>query len=149
MARKPSMKLNVLSVAELLQLRDEIQTALSGKIQMEREELQQKLDELARMEVGGDGLAAGGNTRTVRRARKPDGAAKRTASPATRRRGAKRAPVYIRYYDPETGKTYSSRGPMATWLRAKQEAGEDIEKKYRVSKSNPLPKKLVHLTPPD
>jgi hypothetical protein len=37
---------------------------------------------------------------------------------------------------------------MATWLREKQEAGQDIEKKYRVSPSNPLPKKLAHLTPP-
>ena len=36
---------------------------------------------------------------------------------------------------------------MATWLRAKKEAGVEIEKKYRVSKSNPLPKKLAHLTP--
>ena len=46
MARRP-FKLSAMSVAELRQLRDEIQTALSGKIQMERDELQEKLDELA------------------------------------------------------------------------------------------------------
>jgi hypothetical protein len=36
---------------------------------------------------------------------------------------------------------------MAKWLRAKQGAGENIDKKYLVSASNPLPKKLAHLTP--
>ena len=58
MAKRSSMKLATLSVAELLQLRDEVQTALSGKIQMERDELQEKLDQLTRMETSGDGLAA-------------------------------------------------------------------------------------------
>ena len=144
MAKRSSMKLTTLSVAELLQLRDEVQTALSGKIQMERDELQEKLDQLTRMETSGDGLAA-----AVRGSRKSGRGANGAGSARTRRRtGSKRPPVYIRYYDPETGKTYSSRGPMATWLREKQEAGEDIEKKYRVSKSNPLPRKLAHLTPP-
>ena len=136
------MKLTTLSVAELLQLRDEVQTALAGKIQMERDELQEKLDELARMETNGEGLMA-----TVPGSRK-SGRDANGAGSTRRRGGSKRPPVYIRYYDPETGKTYSSRGPMATWLREKQKAGEDIEKKYRVSKSNPLPRKLAHLTPP-
>jgi len=46
-----------MTVAELRQLRDEIQTALSGKIEMEREELQQKVDQLSELEnsVAGDG----------------------------------------------------------------------------------------------
>ena len=144
MAKRSSMKLTTLSVAELLQLRDEVQTALSGKIQMERDELQEKLDQLTRMETSGDGPAA-----AVRGSRNSRRGANGAGSARTgRRTGSKRPPVYIRYYDPETGKTYSSRGPMATWLREKQEAGEDIEKKYRVSKSNPLPRTLAHLTPP-
>jgi DNA-binding protein H-NS len=142
MARKP-FKLDAMSVAELLQLRDELQTALSGKIQMERDELQQKLDELAQMESGSNGAAPAKTSRGKRVSRKNGAAAARGRKPST-----KRPPVFIRYYDPETGKTYSNRGPMATWLREKQEAGQDIEKKYRVSASNPLPKKLAHLTPP-
>jgi hypothetical protein len=145
MARKP-FKLNAMSVAELRQLRDEIQTALAGKIQMERDELQQKLDELAQMESSSNGAAPAKTNRGKRTIRKNgrDGAAVATG----RKSSAKRAPVYIRYYDPETGLTYSNRGPMAKWLRAKQEAGENIDKKYAVSASNPLPKKLAHLTPP-
>jgi H-NS histone family len=36
-----------------------------------------------------------------------------------------------KYRDPATGDTWSGRGRMATWLKHKQDAGEDIEK-YRV-----------------
>ena len=33
-----------------------------------------------------------------------------------------------KYRDPVTGDTWSGRGRMATWLKRKQDAGEDIEK---------------------
>jgi DNA-binding protein H-NS len=39
--------------------------------------------------------------------------------------------VKPKYRDPATGETWSGRGRMATWLKRKQDAGEDIEK-YRV-----------------
>jgi DNA-binding protein H-NS len=39
--------------------------------------------------------------------------------------------VTPKYRDPATGETWSGRGRMATWLKKKQDAGEDIEK-YRV-----------------
>ena len=39
--------------------------------------------------------------------------------------------VEPKYRDPATGETWSGRGRMATWLKRKQDAGEDIEK-YRV-----------------
>jgi DNA-binding protein H-NS len=39
--------------------------------------------------------------------------------------------VKPKYRDPATGETWSGRGRMATWLRRKQDAGEDIEK-YRL-----------------
>jgi DNA-binding protein H-NS len=39
--------------------------------------------------------------------------------------------VRPKYRDPVTGDTWSGRGRMASWLKAKQDAGEDIEK-YRV-----------------
>jgi len=32
------------------------------------------------------------------------------------------------YRDPVTNETWSGRGRMANWLKAKQEAGKDIEK---------------------
>lgn len=39
--------------------------------------------------------------------------------------------VKVKYRDAATGETWSGRGRMATWLKRKQDAGEDIEK-YRV-----------------
>lgn len=34
----------------------------------------------------------------------------------------------VKYRDPRTNETWSGRGRMATWLKRKQDAGEDIEK---------------------
>jgi hypothetical protein len=39
--------------------------------------------------------------------------------------------VKEKFHDPATGDTWTGRGRMASWLKRKQEAGEDIEK-YRV-----------------
>ena len=39
--------------------------------------------------------------------------------------------VKAKYRDPKTNETWSGRGRMATWLKRKQDAGEDIEA-YRV-----------------
>ncbi len=36
--------------------------------------------------------------------------------------------VKAKYRDPVTGETWSGRGRMASWLKRKQEAGEDIDK---------------------
>jgi len=36
--------------------------------------------------------------------------------------------VKPKYRDPKTNETWSGRGRMATWLKRKQDAGEDIEK---------------------
>ena len=38
-----------------------------------------------------------------------------------------RAEVKAKYRDPTTGETWSGRGRMITWLRRKQDAGEDID----------------------
>jgi hypothetical protein len=35
--------------------------------------------------------------------------------------------VKAKYRDPNTGETWSGRGRMATWLKRKQDAGEDID----------------------
>src|SRR6266699_2731837 len=35
--------------------------------------------------------------------------------------------VKDKYRDPATGETWSGRGRMATWLKRKQDAGEDID----------------------
>ena len=36
--------------------------------------------------------------------------------------------VKAKYRDPETNETWSGRGRMASWLKRKQDAGEDIDK---------------------
>jgi hypothetical protein len=38
-----------------------------------------------------------------------------------------RTEVKAKYRDPVTGESWSGRGRMATWLKRKQDAGEDIE----------------------
>ena len=38
-----------------------------------------------------------------------------------------RAEVKVKYRDPVTNETWTGRGRMATWLKRKQDAGEDIE----------------------
>jgi DNA-binding protein H-NS len=45
--------------------------------------------------------------------------------------GERRAEVKVKYRDPATNDTWTGRGRMASWLKRKQEAGEDIEG-YRV-----------------
>ena len=44
-----------------------------------------------------------------------------------------------KFRNPVTGETWSGRGRMATWLKNKQNAGEEIEK-YLVSKVSTIPR---------
>lgn len=46
---------------------------------------------------------------------------------AQRRKGRK-IKVKAKYRDPKTSETWSGRGRMASWLKSKQDAGENIEK---------------------
>jgi hypothetical protein len=41
--------------------------------------------------------------------------------------GDGRAEVKVKYRDPVSNQTWSGRGRMASWLKRKQDAGEDIE----------------------
>jgi hypothetical protein len=43
-------------------------------------------------------------------------------------RGERAQEVKAKYRDPVTNETWSGRGRMTTWLKRKQEAGEDIDK---------------------
>jgi DNA-binding protein H-NS len=43
-------------------------------------------------------------------------------------RKGRRAKVKAKYRDPKTNETWSGRGRMASWLKSKQDAGENIEK---------------------
>jgi DNA-binding protein H-NS len=124
MARQ-QFKLDAMSMAELRQLRDEVQTALSGKIQMERQELQEKLDELERLEIGSVALETG----------RPDIASN---SPRRRKRlsgngiGAKgKSSLAGRKVEPKyrgpNGETWAGRGQAPRWLTELEASGSSRE----------------------
>ena len=125
--RRPRRQLNLdaMSLAELLQLRDEIRTALSGKIQMERRELQSKIDELARLKSGSDdvnssepSVAKRGRSKT---ARKHLSGNRRTIRAGHALAGRKVEP---KYRDPANpAQTWAGRGQVPRWLKAYEAAG--------------------------
>jgi hypothetical protein len=43
-------------------------------------------------------------------------------------RGGRAQEVKVKYRDPATNETWTGRGRMTTWLKRKQDAGEDIDK---------------------
>ena len=59
--------------------------------------------------------------------KKANGSAKGKVNGAARKNGGATS-VKAKYRDGKTGETWSGRGRMASWLKAKQDAGENIEK---------------------
>jgi DNA-binding protein H-NS len=107
---KQTFKLDSMALAELVQLRDEVQSALSGKIEMERRELQTKLTEIEKLQDGA-------KPRKVRRSRN---AGIGTAHPA---KGKKAVP---KYRGPD-GETWAGRGLAPRWLLALEAKGKKRE----------------------
>ncbi len=70
-------------------------------------------------------LAALGDGVPKKRGR-PAGKANGSGNGAVRK--ARRAKVKAKFRDPKTNETWSGRGRMASWLKAKEDAGEKIEK---------------------
>jgi DNA-binding protein H-NS len=70
-------------------------------------------------------LAALGYGAPKRRGR-PPGKTNGAAGGAVRK--ARKGKVKAKYRDPKTSETWSGRGRMASWLKAKQDGGEKIEK---------------------
>ena len=122
MPRQAALKLDAMSLAELRQLRDEVQTALSGKIQMEREELQRKLNELSNLES-----SAGDGRPEVRlgRPRKPAGGGRAGNGKSHPLKGRTVAP---KYRDPANrDQTWAGRGQAPRWLTAYESQGRKRE----------------------
>ena len=59
--------------------------------------------------------------------KKANGLGKEKANGAARKNG-RATSLKAKYRDGKTGETWSGRGRMASWLKAKQDAGENIEK---------------------
>jgi DNA-binding protein H-NS len=123
MARQ-QLKLDAMSLAELRQLRDEVQTALSGKIQMERQELQEKLGELARLVVGPVALVTSGIANDRKnRGRKRVSRQSPEANGKSRLAGRKIEP---KYRGPN-GETWAGRGQAPRWLTELEASGSSRE----------------------
>jgi DNA-binding protein H-NS len=102
---KRKLNFGGMDLAELLQLRDEIETALNGKIAMERDELQSKMAELAALERKRSksvGMMGGGGKALKRGA----------GSKPHPLKGQKAKP---KYRGP-TGETWAGRGLPPRWL---------------------------------
>jgi len=117
--RQAALKLDAMTVPQLVQLREKIQTALSGKIQMEREELQRKIAELSSFES----TATGGGHVEVKLGR-----AGRRAVGRPRGNGKahplKGRTVAPKYRDPENpSQTWAGRGQAPSWLTAYENQG--------------------------
>jgi DNA-binding protein H-NS len=98
MARR-AFKLDKMALAELVRLRDEVQSALNGKIEMERRELQTKLVEIEKLQS----------------ASKPTGAGKGRLIGNARKHPAKGKKVAPKYRGPN-GETWAGRGQTPRWL---------------------------------
>jgi DNA-binding protein H-NS len=93
-----------------------------GQIQSRHEQSRSaKRDELEMQ------LAALGYSASKKRGRRPRLSANGIGNGATARKGRK-GKVKAKYRDPKTKQTWSGRGRMASWLKTKQDGGENIEK---------------------
>ena len=118
MPRQAGLKLNAMSMPELLKLREQIQTALARKIEREREELQAQIDQLTALGLTGDGsgsaVGRGRPSRVSARSRRGNG----KAHPL---KGRSVAP---KYRDPENpSQTWAGRGQAPRWLTAYEAQG--------------------------
>ena len=115
MPRQSGLKLDAMSVPELLKLREQIQAVLASK----REDLQRQIDELSMLDM------AAGTSRRVVVAR---GRRSRVAAPSARGNGRghplKGRSVAPKYRDPENpSRTWAGRGQTPRWLTAYEQQG--------------------------
>ena len=109
-----------MEVAELVQLREEIETALNGKIVIERDDLQTRMDALSvlvgKHSNGGSRVAFGKGSKRSRGAQ----SAKVKVHPL---KGKKAQP---KYRGPN-GETWAGRGLAPRWLTALEKRGKKRE----------------------
>ena len=99
--RQSGLKLNAMSMPEVLKLRERIQAALASKIEEERRELQHQIDQLSALDLTG-----GGSRNAVRRGR-PSRVSARSRRGNGKAHPLKGRSVAPKYRDPEN--------PSQTW----------------------------------
>ena len=97
----------------------ELQAAHELSRSAKRAELERQLAEL--------GYGAPKTPARAKVVKKANGLAKAKPKRAARKNG-KATSAKAKYRDGKTGETWSGRGRMASWLKAKQDTGENIEK---------------------
>jgi DNA-binding protein H-NS len=118
MPRQSGLKLNAMSMPELLKLRERIQAALASKIEQEQRELQHQIDQLSALDLTG-----GGSRGAVRRGRAPRVSA-RSRRGDGRAHPLKGRSVAPKYRDPENpSQTWAGRGRAPRWLAAYEQQG--------------------------
>jgi DNA-binding protein H-NS len=119
MLRRAAPKLGDMTVAQLLQLRDKLQTVMSRKIMAEKQELERRINLLSTLE----GLAPKNGRSVTRRGRRG------RRAPAIRAGNGKSHPlkgrtVAPKYRDPvNPNQTWAGRGQAPRWLVAYENQG--------------------------
>ena len=106
-----------MELSELLQLRDEIETALNGKIAMERRELELKMAELAALERKRSNTVKSPLNGSKARVRDSKSSGKRKPHPS---KGKKAKPLY----KGPNGETWAGRGLAPRWLTDLEKTGK-------------------------
>lgn len=111
-------KLNLkrMSISELVALRNRVQSALSEKIEQERTELQNQMEELQNLETSPAAPNGSRRPRVGRQARKV----------AKSKPGRKRGKVAPKYRGPK-GETWTGRGRAPRWLVGLEAQGRKRE----------------------
>jgi DNA-binding protein H-NS len=125
MPRKASLKLDAMTVAELLALRDAVQGALSGKIDAERRELQRQIEALSALTTSPTSVGTTRSSRGTVVARGSRRAGRRGNGKTHPLKGRTVAP---KYRDPNNpSQTWAGRGQAPRWLTAYEGQGRKRE----------------------
>lgn len=120
MAKRTIIKLTRLDLAELIQLRDEIEAALNGKVEIERKELEARIDELAALQKRRSKDDVSRPSKVAKNSKTNAPSAKTKIHPL---KGSKASP---KYRGPN-GETWSGRGLAPKWLTALEGKGKKRE----------------------
>ena len=119
MPRRPAIKLGDMTVAQLLQLREKVQTALSSKIKAERAELERRIYQLSNLES-----SAPANGGTLARPSRGGRLARATRGGNGKSHPLKGRTVAPKYRDPANpSQTWAGRGQAPRWLVAYESKG--------------------------
>ena len=119
MARRAAPKLGDMTVAQLLQLRDKVQTALSRKVMAERQELERQIGLLSKLES-----SAPPNGRSITRRNRGGRRALARRAGNGKSHPLKGRTVAPKYRDPANpDQTWAGRGQAPRWLVAYENQG--------------------------